>query len=360
MKICIIGDGLTSLVLAESLTTKDIFVDLYLKKGRNLKKTARTIGISNENAKFLNTLFPEIYSIANKVNKIEIFNDDKLNILNFHNDSSILFYMLKYNEILNLIKKKILKNKKIKIISKIKNVENSDQFLKKYNLIIDTNITNNFAKKNFSKRINKNYFSFAYTGIIKHENIKNNIASQTFTKKGPLAFLPLNSVTTSIVYSIYDNKNQVLDEKDLKKLITNYNFRYKINTFQKFEKFKLNLKLLRQYYYKNVLAFGDKLHQIHPLAGQGFNMSLRDIKLLNKLIDGTISLGLPLDSSFLKNFQNTARYKNTLFATGIDFIYEFFIFEKKFPKFFSKKLFSTLNKNEKFIKYISRLANKGI
>ena len=30
---------------------------------------------------------------------------------------------------------------------------------------------------------------------------------------------------------------------------------------------------------KNILAFGDMLHQIHPLSGQGFNMALRDIKV---------------------------------------------------------------------------------
>ena len=41
---------------------------------------------------------------------------------------------------------------------------------------------------------------------------------------------------------------------------------------------------LRSYHYKNVLAFGDLLHRIHPLAGQGFNMTIRDINILNKII----------------------------------------------------------------------------
>ena len=41
---------------------------------------------------------------------------------------------------------------------------------------------------------------------------------------------------------------------------------------------------LRSYYYKNILAFGDLLHKLHPLAGQGFNMTIRDIKEILKII----------------------------------------------------------------------------
>ena len=52
--------------------------------------------------------------------------------------------------------------------------------------------------------------------------------------------------------------------------------------------------MLRNYYH-NFLAFGDLLHRIHPLAGQGFNMTIRDINLLNKIIDQKLRLGLQLD-----------------------------------------------------------------
>ena len=52
---------------------------------------------------------------------------------------------------------------------------------------------------------------------------------------------------------------------------------------------------MRSYYHKNILAFGDLIHKIHPLAGQGFNMTIRDIKILNDIIQKKIDLGLPLD-----------------------------------------------------------------
>ena len=35
----------------------------------------------------------------------------------------------------------------------------------------------------------------------------------------------------------------------------------------------LKFSLLRNYSFKNILSFGDLLHKVHPLAGQGFNMT---------------------------------------------------------------------------------------
>ena len=80
-------------------------------------------------------------------------------------------------------------------------------------------------------------------------------------------------------------------------LAKKYNPTYIINKINTWNRFKLKSSILRNYYNDNILAFGDLLHKIHPLAGQGFNMSLRDIKLLSDLIDKKINLGLDLDSS---------------------------------------------------------------
>ena len=78
---------------------------------------------------------------------------------------------------------------------------------------------------------------------------------------------------------------------------------YFITNFEKFENFELISSNLRYYSHKNILAFGDLLHRVHPLAGQGFNMSLRDIKQLNKLIKNRINLGLEIDRSIIFEFE---------------------------------------------------------
>ena len=94
-----------------------------------------------------------------------------------------------------------------------------------------------------------------------------------------MAFLPISNTETSIVYS-YNGK----DEFNFKKLVNRFNKFYKILSYQKVSSFELKLVNLRTYHHKNILAFGDLLHKIHPLAGQGFNMSLRDINEILRLI----------------------------------------------------------------------------
>ena len=76
---------------------------------------------------------------------------------------------------------------------------------------------------------------------------KNNIATQIFTKIGPLAFLPISDNKTSIVYSIYNSKNNI--KQNINELIKSYNFKYKINKIQNPEHFELNSISLRSYYF---------------------------------------------------------------------------------------------------------------
>ena len=86
---------------------------------------------------------------------------------------------------------------------------------------------------------------------------------------------------------------------------------------------------MRSYYFKKFLAFGDSLHRIHPIAGQGFNMTIRDIKIILEIIKNKQNLGLPLDYFINKEFEYKIRHKNFIFANGIDLIHEFFNLERK-------------------------------
>ena len=77
-----------------------------------------------------------------------------------------------------------------------------------------------------------------------------------------------------------------------------------IEKFSKIQKAKLDFSIARNYYFENILSFGDSLHQIHPLAGQGFNMTIRDLKILINIIKSRIDYGLDVDSSCLKILKN--------------------------------------------------------
>ena len=102
------------------------------------------------------------------------------------------------------------------------------------------------------------------------------------------------------------------------------------------------------------------LHQIHPLSGQGFNMTLRDIKVFLDSLRYRVSLGLPIDYSICKEFENKTKHLNFIFSSGNDFIYEFFNYDNFYLKIFSKKIFNYLN-NRVFLKKLAiKYADKGI
>ena len=363
MNICLIGDSLTSLALAKNLINKNIKVYVYCKKSKKSIFQSRTIGISKNNFDFFNKEIIKFRkNIFWKIKGIEIYSeklkDEK--ILNFENNGEELFLMAKNNEIYKLLDRDLKKNKLFKKIL-IKNNNFYKKILneQKYELIINCDGNNKISKDFFYNKINKSYNSYAYTTIINHKYIKNDKAIQIFTKIGPVAFLPISNFETSIVFSIV-NKKIILSKKEIKNLILQYNKVYKIKTFSKLEKFELNFSVTRKYYYKNLMNFGDSLHKIHPLAGQGFNMTIRDIKILSKIVQERIDLGLQIDNSIFEIFENKTKHFNFIFSSGNDFIYEFFKFDNKYKNNYLNQLVKFLGKNKLFNKIASRYADQGL
>ncbi len=149
-------------------------------------------------------------------------------------------------------------------------------------------------------------------------------------------------------------------EIEIIKLIKNYNVKYNLKKINKIHSFELKGLSLRSYFHKNILAFGDLLHRIHPLAGQGFNMTIRDIKILNNLIQNKIDLGLPLDSKLNIEFEKNQKHKNYIFSSGIDLIHEFFNLERKIKNNFLNKSIQYFNKNSIINKTFIKIADEGL
>ena len=354
MNVCILGSGLTSLTLAKTLVNLGICVDIFSSKNKFQKDINRTLGISKVNLEFFNKEILNIEKFIWDVKKIEIFSENLNNqkLLNFENNNNPLFSMIRNDE---LVKFLYLKLKKEKLCNFKKNSFQIDKIKKKYNLIFNCDYLNLISKKFFFKQIKKNYRSFAYISIIKHVKIQNNKAVQIFTKKGPLAFLPMSETETSIVYSV-----KGFEKIDLKDLINKYNTNYSIKNISNPSKMKLNSSNLRTYYHENILAFGDLLHKVHPLAGQGFNMILRDIKEIKNLIKLKKNNGLDLDSSICIEFEKKMKNKNYLFSNGIDFVYEFFNFENKLNNNILSKSVKYFGKNKNINKIFIKIADNGI
>ena len=225
--------------------------------------------------------------------------------------------------------------------------------------MINCDRTHEITKKFFLKKFEKNYASIAFTTTIEHKKLtSNNTAVQVFTSKGPIAFLPMSNKKTSIVYSVKTKRNN--DTLDIKNSIMKFNSNYQIKKINQVSKFNLKSLNLRKYYKDNILAFGDLLHKIHPLAGQGFNMTLRDIEKLLVIINNKIELGLPLDQSVCVKFQEVTKSNNLVFSEGINFIYESFNFQNKIKFNFIDKTIKLVGKNKPINSYLKKIADKGL
>jgi 2-octaprenyl-6-methoxyphenol hydroxylase len=363
MNICIIGDGLAGLSLAKNLTNKKINVHLYYKNKTKKLPSSRTIGISKNNLDFFKK---EIYDIPQKIfwviKKIEIYSEktEGEKILKFENDKKNLFYMVKNSKLHESLTRELLKDKFFKKKLMKKKSFYTDLLKKnEYDLIINCDSNNFLSKKYFTNKINKDYENCAYTTILKHKKITNNIAIQNFTKSGPIAFLPISNKETSVVYSLDTTKKNYNDHEVLNLIIKN-NPKYQIQNIAKLSRFNLSSSNLRNYYHDNILAFGDLLHRIHPLAGQGFNMTIRDIRILSKIIQKKISLGMQLDVSILMDFEKETRNKNFLFSSSVDFIYEAFNFDKKIENKSFNKILKRIGKNKNLNNLFIKLADSGL
>ena len=339
-KICIIGDGLAGLTTALAVKKLDLDIELYIGASRpNKKIDQRITAISESNFNFIKDNLP-ISSLKFfwPCKKINLFYENKnkhINFLNFEEKKKNLMYIFENN----LLKKEIfkrLKSKNIKIIKKQVNSININEgalLIDKKKFFYDAIILclgpNSKMYDNIfdNRNIKKDYSEVAVTCKVKH-NIGLKNPTQYFLKEGPLALLPYKNNYLSIVWSLatktFNMEKNRLNSFIGKKLenLMGGKQKYVISEVQSFP-IKLNLQ--NKYYKKNILVLGEGIHSIHPMAGQGFNLVIRDIKKLYELLKNNITLGLSLKNSFLfEKFYTSRKPENILFGLGVDLTNSFF------------------------------------
>ena len=89
-------------------------------------------------------------------------------------------------------------------------------------------------------------------------------------------------------------------------------------------------------------------------------MTIRDIKTLSEIIQEKIKFGMNLDGAIFKEFEKKMRFSNFIFSSGIDFIYEFFNFEKEIKSKNLNKILRFFGKNKTLNKILIKFADNGL
>lgn len=135
----------------------------------------------------------------------------------------------------------------------------------------------------------KNYQQTALITNVTPGKRHNNVAYERFTETGPLAFLPMQSNRCSVVWTLAPKQAEELstldDDAFLAQLQQRFGFR--LGEFKKVgerQTYPLFLQAATQMVQGRVVVIGNAAHSLHPVAGQGFNLALRDIAILSELI----------------------------------------------------------------------------
>jgi len=148
-----------------------------------------------------------------------------------------------------------------------------------------------------------------------------NIAYERFTKNGPIALLPLTDNRFSVVYCV-ENKAlpdiQKLSDADF---LTHLQaeFGYRAGVFQQTgsrDVYPLTLLTTDHPIAHRVVCIGNAAHSLHPVAGQGFNLGLRDLHVLADIIIQTPVQDIGAFSMLSEYWQCRQRdHNNTILMT---------------------------------------------
>ena len=120
----------------------------------------------------------------------------------------------------------------------------------------------------------------------------------------------------------------------------------------KIEKHILQFTFAKNLFYKNTVLLGNIAHNIHPIAGQGLNLSIKDIALFIKQINDYHSLGYKINNRIsLENFEMKRKLDNTAYSFGTFSLNGILSSNNKLVNHTLRKGFGLLDKN-KFIKQL--------
>ncbi len=171
------------------------------------------------------------------------------------------------------------------------------------------------------------HWSYAQTGIVctvAHELEHRGIAQEHFLPAGPFAILPLPGRRSSIVWTERAELAPAIMAQDDAGFLAELRSRFgeflgEIAVEGPRFSYPLALQFAERYVDTRLALIGDAAHGMHPIAGQGMNMGLRDVAALAEIVVDRLRLGLdPGTPDVLEAYQRWRRFDNALMLAVTD------------------------------------------
>ena len=143
------------------------------------------------------------------------------------------------------------------------------------------------------KTLSHDYRQTAWVGSVKLANARPGVAYERFTRHGPVALLPLKDGRAGLVWCVASDDDPVAELNDAQRLVVlNTLFHPEVGALEDLsplKRFPLGLNAERTLTDGRTVRIGNAAQTLHPVAGQGLNLGLRDafelVRALSKSAD---------------------------------------------------------------------------
>ena len=144
--------------------------------------------------------------------------------------------------------------------------------------------------------IERDYGQTAIVTNITPQLPHNNIAYERFTETGPMALLPMTEQRCAVVWTVASDQAAAvmgLDEADFLAQLQE-RFGYRLGRLEKVgrrQAWPLRLVQAKESVRERLALVGNAVHTLHPVAGQGFNLGVRDVAVLAEVLVDAMHAG---------------------------------------------------------------------
>jgi 2-octaprenyl-6-methoxyphenol hydroxylase len=338
--ITIVGTGLTGLTLAAALSKLPIQVALIDAKKPNLIDDnfhdARSIALSRVSHQIFRSLdlWSAIKAYATPIKKIHISDRGRFAFAHIHASDfklDALGHVVEYHQLEKSLWNAVHASSNIDyfIPATLTKIQEHNNYLElvygeqksiKTKLLVASDGSNSAIRSILNIRYQeKDYKQHALVTNVGINRQHDGVAYERFTSDGPLALLPLGEKRYAIVWTQNPAAATTLLQLPEKEFLAalQKTFGYRVGKFiwvGKRQIFPLRLLYTHENIKSRVALIGNASHTLHPVAGQGFNLGLRDVAHIIQMITDSLALEKDIgNAELLKAYAENRTWDRTQF-----------------------------------------------